>query len=514
MAGPIDARALTGRLVRVASISPDVAGENACARVLLEALPDGIERGTWPSPDGRDVAWARVRGRRPDAAALLLLGHHDTVGAREFESLGDGRLAFDPEALRERFVHGAFEIGDDAGGEASGDDLAEERTHPGTWTFGRGALDMKSGLAAGAAALAALQARPADGDVWLVSCPDEESASAGMLAAVEKLAALAREGTRFAGALNLDYAHEPAAFAGVMGKALAAVYVVGRPAHAGRPFDGVDATQLAALIAARATTSDRLVDRSAEACGPPAVALRLRDLKERYDLQTAVEAELELNLLTCGRTLAATFDVLRDLAHESLVELESGMASLRTSLSGHAKPAAFAGGEVLTWRELEQRAGSADLFAEDGEPRAATLARLRRKVREARLRGPAVILHLMPPYYPASAPGRGPLVRAARRVLEAEGVPVRAWYPYVSDASYLAWRSEPADALATWMPSWGRSYALPVEAMQALDLDVVNLGPWGRDAHGLLERVHAPWAFERLPALIERVAREALAVAP
>jgi arginine utilization protein RocB len=38
-----------------------------------------------------------------------------------------------------------------------------------------------------------------------------------------------------------------------------------------------------------------------------------------------------------------------------------------------------------------------------------------------------------------------------------------------------------------------------------LDLDVVNLGPWGHDAHGLCERVHAPFAFERLPQLIGKI---------
>jgi len=38
----------------------------------------------------------------------------------------------------------------------------------------------------------------------------------------------------------------------------------------------------------------------------------------------------------------------------------------------------------------------------------------------------------------------------------------------------------------------------------------VTLGPWGRDAHGLFERVHAPYAFEKLPRLIAEVAKAAL----
>jgi arginine utilization protein RocB len=58
---------------------------------------------------------------------------------------------------------------------------------------------------------------------------------------------------------------------------------------------------------------------------------------------------------------------------------------------------------------------------------------------------------------------------------------------------------------------------LPIAAARALDLEVINLGPWGRDAHGLYERVHAPHAFGILPGLIaEAVTRswEAPSVAP
>ena len=47
--------------------------------------------------------------------------------------------------------------------------------------------------------------------------------------------------------------------------------------------------------------------------------------------------------------------------------------------------------------------------------------------------------------------------------------------------------------------------------LRSLGLEVVNIGPWGRDAHGLCERVYAPYAFETLPRLIAEIARETLA---
>ena len=62
------------------------------------------------------------------------------------------------------------------------------------------------------------------------------------------------------------------------------------------------------------------------------------------------------------------------------------------------------------------------------------------------------------------------------------------------------------DEIARHLPGLGATYRVPQEDAAVLDLDVVNLGPWGRGAHGLYERVHAPYAFGRLPELIHAVA--------
>jgi arginine utilization protein RocB len=178
----------------------------------------------------------------------------------------------------------------------------------------------------------------------------------------------------------------------------------------------------------------------------------------------------------------------------------------------HVGPEDLAG-QVLLWPELLRRAGEpGELFdvGESKDPRVATLARIRHVVREARLQGPAIVVHLLPPYHPHAGPGEGPVVRATREVMARAGLEVRPFYPYITDASYLSWRAAPGESLECHMPAYGREYTLPVEAMRALDLDVVNLGPWGRDAHGLFERVRCDWAFGRLPALVAEVVKRAL----
>jgi arginine utilization protein RocB len=120
------------------------------------------------------------------------------------------------------------------------------------------------------------------------------------------------------------------------------------------------------------------------------------------------------------------------------------------------------------------------------------------------------VLFLFPPFYPAAPPRAGLLAAAMRPVLDRHETPLRGAYPFISDASYVAWRAEQEHVLAPYMPALGREYRLPFAAAAALDLDVVNLGPWGRGAHGLYERVHAPHAFATLPRLVAEVVHAAL----
>ncbi|HYM82158.1 MAG TPA: M20/M25/M40 family metallo-hydrolase [Candidatus Limnocylindria bacterium] len=521
---PARVRALAEALIAVPSVSPDPEGERACAERIRAALPADIEHGTWTTPDGRPIIWAFLRG--DSYRTVVLLGHVDTVGVAEYGALGDEHgvgVAFRPEALRRRLLEHDCSLNSDAALRALSD-LEEERRAPGTWMFGRGALDMKSGIAAGLAALAALARAPErQGSVLFVACPDEEHESAGMRVAVGELLRMRDERSlRLLGVLNLDFGSQPAAYAGVVGKLLIGLWVLGEPTHVSEPFRGADPARLAAAIVTRATLADELVERWGELEGAPPVVLRLRDLKEAYNVQTAREAVIELNAMTMARPLATTLEAVRGVVVEALRDFVRTRHARSPSGEGDGRRFGSRGDDgaraaldtqVLLYPDLLRRAGrdpSHDPLADvDGDPAAAslgarekTLDRVRRLAAEARLSGPAVVIYLLPPYYPHAAPGEGPLCIAARRALAREDIPVLPFYPHISDASYVAWRGEPAAQVAEHLPALGREYELPWAAAAALDLDVVNLGPWGRDAHGLFERVHAPYAFARLPRLI------------
>lgn len=512
------------RLVACPSVSPDVEGETRCAREIAAALPSESERGAWHTPDGRPIPWCFVPGTTRQT--VVLLAHYDTVGVGEFGQLGDPRgtaIAFDPDAVRERLIDAARSESPafDPLGMA---DLSVERHEPGTWMFGRGGLDMKSGVAIGIALTHALASRrePLACGVLFVAAPDEENVSAGMIAAIRELRALRdARGLTLAGLLNLDYGDEPAAYVGAMGKLEIGCFVIGRPTHVSLPFAGIDAAELAAAIVTRVTRSRELVDRAGDAHSMPASTMRLRDLKEEYNVQTILEAYVEFNLITASRPLERTLEIVR---REAALALH-GLRQAHTDLAAWLSPGASTGGDdedalrcVLTVPELAQRAEarSGSSAVEDGaaaipstparDARTATLERLRHLARQAHLAGPAVIVHLVPPFYPHAAPGDGPLVQAVRAALVDEpDIAVKNYYPSISDACYASWRAEPVEVIARHMPALGREYHLPFEDARSLDLDVVNLGAWGRDGHGLMERVHAGYAFERLPRLLGAV---------
>ena len=67
-----------------------------------------------------------------------------------------------------------------------------------------------------------------------------------------------------------------------------------------------------------------------------------------------------------------------------------------------------------------------------------------------------------------------------------------------------------AAALRANLPNWRDdasatpgAYSLPLEAMRALDMPVINIGPYGRSLHQRGERVLMSFSFATAPAIID-----------
>jgi acetylornithine deacetylase len=217
---------LIDALVAIDSVNPSLvaggAGEGeAAAFVAAWAGDAGLEAQTLEATPGRPSVVVRARGTG-GGRTLLLCGHLDTVTTEGMADPG-------PRVDGDRF-------------------------------HGRGAYDMKAGVAAALVACREAAALGLRGDVVVAAVADEEHASLGVrevLGSVTADAAIVTEPTE----LELIVAHR--------GFVWAEIEVTGRAAHGSRPHLGVDAivkagpilTELGALDAALGARTHPLLGR-------------------------------------------------------------------------------------------------------------------------------------------------------------------------------------------------------------------------------------------------------------
>ena len=133
-----------------------------------------------------------------------------------------------------------------------------------------------------------------------------------------------------------------------------------------------------------------------------------------------------------------------------------------------------------------------------------------------------IVVYFAPPYYPHNFvrdgdPRSDRLLAAVRQsVAEARQkfdypIVTRKFYPYISDLSYCGIAAaEHMDKLTENMPAWQLTYRLPVQAIQSISMPVVNIGPYGKDAHKLSERVDIRYSYDAMPLILWRTVERLL----
>jgi arginine utilization protein RocB len=119
--------------------------------------------------------------------------------------------------------------------------------------------------------------------------------------------------------------------------------------------------------------------------------------------------------------------------------------------------------------------------------------------------GPAVILGFASIPYSAVSLRDQALRARIENAVQPFGIGALNYFAGISDMSFFGEASADLDVVAANTPIWGSSFVMA----QAAGFPTINLGPWGRDYHHWLERLHTPYAFEVLPrallAVIEAV---------
>ena len=161
---------------------------------------------------------------------------------------------------------------------------------------------------------------------------------------------------------------------------------------------------------------------------------------------------------------------------------------------------------VMSYAELAARASKADIDAKAKELAALSHLDLPERAKlmtahvweKAGLAGPAAIMGFGSIPYPAVALGNTPLEDTVMAAARAHGLSRLRYFPGISDMSFLGESAGDLAAAAGNTPIWGNSFIMPAPA----GYPCINIGPWGRDYHHWLERLHAPYAFETLPRVL------------
>lgn len=541
-----EAEALTKRLVKTASIN-GTAGEADIADVIYRyfaALPyfQAHPENLWTAALAGDKlerknVFAFVRGaKNGNAKTVILHGHTDTVGVEDFGALAP--WAFDTELLEEHLRTRPLPA--DAAA-----DLAS-----GNWLFGRGALDMKSGVAVHMTVIKALSENCGnlEGNVLFMANPVEENQHTGMIEALSVLHNLMKnKGLQYVAAINNDYVaplYEGDSnryfYLGAIGKLLACFYVVGKETHAGQCFEGLDPTLLSAELV-------RLIDLNVDFCDsfagtltPPPTVLKATDLKPSYNVQTPLASFLYFNFFVNHASVEQIIGKLRQTAEQAVANV---MAYLNEQYRSYCdqtqavyRPLPFAP-RVLTFEELYKEvaaytpdlaatleATTAVLQAQEADARTICLAAVELVKKACRDLSPVITLFFAPPYCPHNTlrleeAGDGAVYAVMQAMAEeaqsqhGEPVSIQPFFPCLSDSSYLRINDsrESVRQLTANFPQVRQLYPLPFSLIKKLDIPAVNFGVYGKDAHRWTERVYKPYSFGVLPYLVQGAVKRLLA---
>jgi arginine utilization protein RocB len=451
---------------------------------------------------------------------IVLISHFDVVNTEEYGDLEE--FAFQPEVLT-KLLHGKKnELPEDACRDLESGD----------YLFGRGTMDMKMGLVMhmGLIEKASVEQWPIN--LLLLTVPDEEVNSAGMRAAVSKLLEMKEEhGLHYTLFLNGEpvFTQQPGdtqyyVYSGSIGKIMPSALFYGKETHVGEPLDGITAPFIASFLTQRMEWNTSFQETVLGETTPLPVTLQLKDLKMEYSVQTPYRAAALYNVFLMNRNAAEVMEIFEKVAVDAAEACNEAYHKIcteqRVDPVGQVK--------VLRYEDLLKHAH--DKFGSEflDSTKATILANDAWDDREKSLRiadtlmiqcqelAPAIVLLYAPPYYPAVNSSDNELVGQCIDFVKKHGhetfnlsVEQIHYFNGISDLSYVNYVDE-EEGWTTFQsntPVWGDSYSIPFDDMKHLQAPVLNIGPFGKDAHKRTERLHTKSAFEIVPVLVEKMVR-------
>ena len=477
---------------------------------------------------GRKSVVAIVNGeKKPSDKTVVMIGHIDTVGISDYGPLAE--YANQPLVLTEKFK----EIDLPA--------QVRKDLESGEYLFGRGIFDMKSGDAIIMALMEMISddIENFEGNLIYGAVCDEEGNSGGMLNVVPELCRLQDEKKYdYLALLDTDYMTEEYegdenkyVYVGTVGKLMPTFFVVGKETHVGESFKGIDPNQIAAEITRRINLNPEFSDVAEGEVTLPPVTLKQRDLKPEYSVQIAKTAVVFFNYATHCSTPDQVLEKMVNAGQEcfqNVVDMLNERYEKFCEMAHRPFHKLPWEARTMTYHQLCEvvKAEVGEEFDAKVQAYAEELAKdetIDARDRNTHLvefvhgmwsdKNPVLIVYFSQPYYPhiyikGDEPKEKALLDAVADAVDTTKTDYKLVYkkffPYISDLSYGAAPREDGiiEAFMENMPGYGTVYSLPMKEMQKLNLPVLDIGSFGKDAHKFTERIEKKYTFEVAPELV------------
>lgn len=489
------------------------------SHVWEQAIPE--------DPYGRKNIFAFIEGNGDSLNTVIYHAHLDTVGIEDFGPLKD--IAFDSDRLAEYFSNYEF------------DRDVQRDARSGEWMFGRGSVDMQSGIAVHLANLLHFSERrdQLPGHILFMANPDEESQHSGILTSISELKRLKQEKQlRYLAAINNDFITPQYEgdttryiYTGAAGKLLPCFAIYGREVHVGDTLSGIDPNLIASEITRRVHNNIHMAENIEGELVLPPTCLYQRDNKEAYNVQTAVSSYVYFNYFIYEKTAKEVMDQLTVVADEACKETERKLSDYydeyceRTSLP---KKEMSWNVQVYSLEDYLKRLRSRGIDpAQCIEQAFKTYEHLELRMRCFKAveelqkldpeQGAKVIIFYAPPYLPHNyLKEESTRDRLLQHVIQeavdktaastGETFAFKKFFPYLADGSFLSLHEtdEEVSAFTDNFPGWDVIGTIPFKEIRELNIPSVNIGVYGKDGHKWTERVYKPYTFHVLPELIQQ----------
>ncbi|WP_312039456.1 M20/M25/M40 family metallo-hydrolase [Macrococcoides bohemicum] len=441
---------------------------------------------------------------------VIIMSHYDTVDTNDYGPFE--ALAFDSDALEKSYACNLEKFS-----EYHQEDIQSKQ-----YLFGRGIMDMKSGLMMHLSILEKAIHEEWPINIILLTVPDEEVNSSGMRSAVSELSEfIEQENLKLLLIMNGEPAFSQYPkddnyyiYNGSIGKVMPSVFVYGKETHVGEPLNGLSANYLISRINSELEYNTQFLERYKNEVTPLPVSLYMKDLKEDYNVQTPFMASSYYNVFLFEQSAAHVFKLFNQIVERTVSECSRDLG-LVFDTSPKIK--------VITFEELvksmKKKHGYETIHNIISNTKQADDRLYAQTVIKALLlldkgNDYTVVTYFNAPYYPSVNSSQDKLIKSITRYaikqmkkqFNRETTKIH-YFNGISDLSYVNYTHDDSDTsiFTDNTPGFKTHYDIPFSAMKKLKAPVINIGAFGKDAHQLTERIHIKSVSEEVPFVLNKI---------